>query len=191
VLIRAYGENWDPDLVDWGRVGGERGSLQGEFGPLRNPVGCDVWDQVGIYVLLAEWKAVYVGKITAGNQLGSRLRLHRRGDLAGRWDRFSWYGIRRVNKTGKLAATPKHRKVGPAEIVNTLEALSIVVAEPARNRRFETIPNATLVRQAGAGAPKPLRAQIGALLAGITELQERVDRTDERLAQIEHELSRT
>lgn len=188
MLIRAYGENWDPDLVEWGRVGGERGSLDGEFGPLRNPVSCDVWDQVGIYVLLAEWQTVYVGKVTAGNQLGSRLRLHRRGDLAGRWDRFSWYGIRRLNKTGKLAATPKQRNVGPAEIINTLEALSIVVAEPPRNRRFETIPNATLVRQAGAGAPKPLRAQVGDVLAGIEELRGDFDQLGQRLTEIEGRL---
>lgn len=188
MLIRAYGENWDPELVDWGSVGGRRGSLRGDVGPLRKPVSCDVWDQVGIYVLLAEWKAIYVGKVTSRSQLGSRLRLHLRDDLAGRWDRFSWYGIRRINRTGSLAATPQNRIVGPADIIDTLEALSIVVVEPARNRRFETIPNATLVRQAGAGAPRPLTAHVGRVLEGIAELGERVERIEERLSNIEQQL---
>lgn len=144
MLIRAYGENWEPDLVDWGSVGGRRGSLRGEFGPLRNPVNCDVWDQIGIYVLLAEWKAIYVGKVTAWSQLGSRLRFHLRDGLAGRWDKFSWYGIRRLNRTGELAAIPQNRNVGPAEIIDTLESLSIVLAEPPRNRDSRPAPTPRL-----------------------------------------------
>ncbi len=103
-------------------------------------------------------------------------------------DRFSWYGIRRINGTGNLAATPRQRNVGPAEIINTLDALSIVIPESPRNRRFETIPNARLVRQPGAGAPRPLRADFGEVLEGIGELRDYVARIDERLADIEHRL---
>lgn len=96
MLIRAYGEFWDPDVVAWGKRGrGQRGKLMGWFATVKRPTLVDVWDQRGIYVLHDDWKVVYVGK-TGKTALGSRIRTHLSDDLAGRWDSFSWYGVRGV-----------------------------------------------------------------------------------------------
>ena len=58
-----------------------------------------VWEQRGLYVLWGDWRVIYVGRATQQG-LGNRLQLHRRWRLAGRWDRFSWYGFRKINKNG-------------------------------------------------------------------------------------------
>src|ERR1039457_4974310 len=101
MLIRAYGEWWDPTFVEWGRKGpGNKGKLSGTFAQTET----NVWDQRGIYVLLQDWQVVYVGK-TGSMSLGTRLRTHYfSDDVAGRWDRFSWYGYRRINKNGELSS---------------------------------------------------------------------------------------
>jgi hypothetical protein len=46
---------------------------------------------------------VYAGQVGSGNQKLDRLEQHRRDSLAGRWNKFSWFGLRRVKKTQDLA----------------------------------------------------------------------------------------
>jgi hypothetical protein len=183
VLIRSYGELWSPDLVNWGKRGpGGHATLLGEFGPRRALTIVDVWDQRGIYVLLHEWQVVYVGKAD-GFVLGARLRTHLSDALAGRWDRFSWYGIRGVRKNGRLGADMGNKQTSASELISTFESLLIAVTEPPRNRRREEIPGATLVVQHGAERPRPAASYLEELRGGMLAVSDRLDAIEGRLTQ--------
>jgi hypothetical protein len=176
MLIRAYGEFWNPDLVEWGRRGGEKGKLEGRFGPARNATPVDVWDQQGIYVLQHEWKVVYVG-MTGKTALGSRIRAHLSDGLAGRWDSFSWYGVRGVSKRG-LTKLAKNKNVFTKDVIESFEALVIAVTEPPMNARREAIPGATLVIQEGGEPPRPMRGILEDLRRDIRDLSDRLHRIE-------------
>jgi hypothetical protein len=63
----------------------------------------------------------------------ARLKAHTTDRLSGRWDRFSWFGLRAVQSDGTLfpvATDWKHHIV-----LETLEALLIESLEPPLNRR--------------------------------------------------------
>lgn len=160
VLIRSYGELWSPDLVNWGKKGpGGKAQMAGEFRWQKRKITVDVWEQRGVYVLLHDWQVVYVGK-AGGTPLGVRLRGHLTDTLAGRWDRFSWYGIRSVNVSGLLGAEMEGKQVTATDLISTFESLLIAVTEPPRNRRREEIPGARIVVQAGREPPRALASYI-------------------------------
>jgi hypothetical protein len=55
--------------------------------------------------------------------------------LSGRWDRFSWFGVRKVNnKDGSLADIPESR-IEYSSFIGALEAVLIEGLEPPLNRR--------------------------------------------------------
>ena len=58
----------------------------------------DMARQTGIYILHERERVVYVGK-TETSGLIERLKDHKKGKKWERWDSFSWYGLRPVNKT--------------------------------------------------------------------------------------------
>ena len=103
-FIRAFGMFWSRNEVDWwgedgglellGRVNKNRGALK----------VANFWDQRGIYVLYNDHGPYYVGK-TFDQSLGVRLRQHQKKESphAANWNRFSWFGWRRVLK-GKDSA---------------------------------------------------------------------------------------
>ena len=64
-----------------------------------------------------------------------RLREHRKGDLARRWDRFSWFGLRWVLKSGKLSAPTGAKHAKTPEVLDIIEAILIHSAEPPLNRQ--------------------------------------------------------
>lgn len=174
MLIRAYGEFWDPEPVDWGKVGaGNRGRLEGRFGPASKPTTVDVWDQRGIYVLHHDWRVVYVGK-TGKTSLGSRIRTHLADGLAGRWDSFSWYGVRGVAATGELTKLAVQKNVQTSDVIASFEALLIAVTEPPQNRRKEAIPGAKLLVQGGRDRPRPVRSILEEMRRDLKHLSRRV-----------------
>jgi hypothetical protein len=181
VLIRSYGQLWSPDLVNWGKPGhGNKGQLLGEFGPQREPVEVDVWEQQGVYVLSHEWEVIYVGKSDKVT-LGSRLRQHLNDELAGRWDRFSWYGIRGVVKAGELGAEVTTKNTTSKDLIATFESLLIAVTEPPKNRRRESLPSAQLVLQSGAERPRATASYLQEMRSGIAELGSRLERVEKHL----------
>ena len=96
MLVHAYGEYWLASEVDWGKSG-KQGHLWGYSSKKSKPV--DHWEQRGIYVLFQGFTPVYVGQ-TLHQPLGQRLRHHWNSiDKRGRWDRFSWYGVRDTSET--------------------------------------------------------------------------------------------
>jgi hypothetical protein len=166
MLIRAFGSDWNPDVVDWGAKGpGNRGHLNGRLRVSGKRKTVDFWDAKGIYVLHDEFKTVYVGQAFR-QTLGPRLRDHLTDRFAGRWDMFSWFSLSSVTKRGHIR-DPGQRQVTPEVVNDTLEALAILVADPALNRKRESIPSGLDVEQAKSPHPKTVRNYLERILAKV------------------------
>src|SRR5271166_522019 len=126
--INAYGMYWRYENVDWTA----RPSLLGE--QVKGAKQVNFTDQAGVYILHDGTRVIYVGQAGVSGTLGARLYQHTRSRLAGRWDRFSWFGVRGVNKNGKLADMPQSG-VDVASFILALEAVLIEGLEPPQNRR--------------------------------------------------------
>jgi hypothetical protein len=169
VLIRAYGLFWNPEIVDWGSRGaGNRGELFGTVRIGNAQFKIDFWDVYGVYVLLENFRAVYVGKASR-KLLGPRLRDHLTDRFAGRWDMFSWFALSSVRKVQRNVRKPGKRQVTPPILNDTLEALSILVTDAPLNRKRESIPGALLAQQAENPHPKTIRKYLEEILEKMDE----------------------
>ncbi|HMG05503.1 MAG TPA: hypothetical protein VK581_08580 [Chthoniobacterales bacterium] len=133
MLIRTLGLFWREDHVYWGR-GRNPGSMLGVPVWAARAQPTDFRDQIGVYALYADYDLVYVGQVGRGNQtLFARLKHHRKDDLAGRWNRFSWFGVRRVlgNNTLSSIADALHPELNI--VLDHIEAILIHAAEPPMN----------------------------------------------------------
>jgi hypothetical protein len=134
ILISTVGFFWREDYVYWG-AGRNAGSLLGVPAKNRTAAAVNFREQSGIYVLYADYEVVYVGQSGLGNQnLFNRLKQHRTDDLAERWDRFSWFGIRRVLRGGRRLSgetTAVHPSL--ANVLNHIEGVLIHSVEPPMN----------------------------------------------------------
>jgi hypothetical protein len=75
-----------------------------------------------------------VGQVGAGRgTLFSRLKNHRKNDLAGPWNRFSWFGVLWVRRNTKLSSKTDALHPGLSEVLNRIEAILIHTAEPPMN----------------------------------------------------------
>jgi hypothetical protein len=123
--LRAFGMYWKRDAVIW------RGKpkLLGRQGLAATKV--NFANQIGVYLLHDRDRVLYVGRAT--DSLVTRLLAHTTDRLGGRWDRFSWFGLRNVGLGGELvdSAEPWDQLV----VIETLEALLIESLEPPLNRR--------------------------------------------------------
>ena len=154
--VCAYGLYWERDKVNWnpGR-GGQRG-LWGAAGDGTEPV--DFSNQAGIYVLYNGMTPLYVGRTIAEDRaLMTRLVSHHRDDRKGaRWDKFSWFGFRRVGNNGQLVAT--NANVSTDLLITFLEAVMIEAFLPPLNNRggdllgtmYEQVEDGALVEKRNA-----------------------------------------
>lgn len=134
-MIENMGLFWKADDVFWGAQKNP-GSLLGIQATKLKGRKIDFRDQVGIYVLYADYKIIYVGQTGKGNQkLFYRLRQHLYDDLSERWDRFSWFGTLRVLNNGKLQTEKKAAHPSTGQILNVIEGILIHSAEPPLNRQ--------------------------------------------------------
>ncbi len=132
-LFTTMGLFWREDWVFWGRPKNQ-GRLLGV--PARNlkAIPTDFREQTGIYVLYADYSLVYVGQTGLKQQrLFSRLKQHRKDDLAGRWNRFSWFGIRRAINHGQLSKDVSATHPPLKTVLDQIEGLVIHAAEPSMN----------------------------------------------------------
>ncbi len=122
--LRAFGMFWQRELVLWSGT-----KLLGRQGAGATEV--NFAGQVGVYLLHDRARVIYVGRAT--DALFARLKAHTLDRLGGRWDRFSWFGLRSVNDKGELSDSevPWNHHV----VVETMEALLIESLEPPLNRR--------------------------------------------------------
>lgn len=137
MLIRSYGLFWRTDEIDWNppRGGGPdempRFALLGRQGSRGAKLRiADFMDQRGIYILYGDYGPHYVG-VTTKRALGLRLKEHRSDRLRNRWDRFSWYGFRKVgrgrNRLGlpELSEMALMKRVVQRQMIREMEALLI------------------------------------------------------------------
>jgi hypothetical protein len=142
ILIKTYGEFWNPELVNWNNsyhLLGRR-SRKGE--------DINVYEERGVYVLYKDYLPVYVGKADVSS-IGWRLQQHRHSWRKGpRWDRFSWFGVVGLNDKDQLLRRKPGLRVTSDELIATLEALLIVAIDPSMNSRREKFRNAVRLFQA-------------------------------------------
>ena len=139
--IKNFGLMWERDKVAWSGVRGNAGHLRG-YGPIghakRDQHETDFREQIGVYILYEDSKVLYVGQAGArGQSLYKRLKDHTTDHLADRWNRFSWFGIRIVNQTGRLSAAKGQltRTVTAELMLDLIEGLLINVVEPPLNKQ--------------------------------------------------------
>lgn len=147
-MIQNYGLFWSRDGVHWnygqGGRGAFRGSLKGKIVRNRQDKVIDFRDQVGIYCLYDNnFELLYVGQAGFGNAtLFDRLRTHTGNNLAERWTKFSWFGLKPVlfaepdasAKSTCLGDVPQSQ-IEVGQVLNSLEGILIVGAEPPLNRQ--------------------------------------------------------
>ena len=123
--LRAFGMYWLRENVIW------NGKSQILGRQSLNSSQVNFSEQVGVYLLHDRDRVIYVGR--ASDTLFARLKAHTSDRLGGRWDRFSWFGLRAVDPDGKLSdpAMPWTHAV----VIETLEALLIECLEPPQNRK--------------------------------------------------------
>ncbi len=119
-------------------------------------------------MLYDSFKVVYVGKAFS-TSIGKRLRDHLTDRHAGRWDMFSWYstcthkvGDNKLRKTGT-------RQLSPETVINTLEAIAILIADPALNRKRESLPDAFEAIQVVDPHPHTIRNYLEQILEKLSE----------------------
>ncbi len=149
MLIKHYGLRWRPERVTWGSKGkGGRGTLRGTCKLKKSTYERDFWEEVGVYALYKSDTLVYVGRTTKGT-LGSTLRSHLRRRNEGRWDTFSWFGLRAINTASNSLRKASDKHVAADEVIKAIEAMLIEVANPQLNRKRESIRKAVKVKQIG------------------------------------------
>ncbi len=129
--ILNLGARWKAQDVYWNSAP-KNAKLLGasaKYGPRANFVY-----QSGIYVLYANFTPIYVGQ--ANQSLFVRLKEHHlRDDFVGRWDRFSWFGFRRVigGDNPRLSVPGVNFSISTKQLLNHLEAIMIHGFEPTLN----------------------------------------------------------
>jgi hypothetical protein len=132
-LIQAYGLFWHREEIDWNPGRGKRYDwrLYGRQGAHRQTLQvADFRDQFGIYILYGNLGPHYVG-LTRKRGLGGRLKDHTLDEHKDSWERFSWFGFRKVlkaqNEYGirQLGRMPVEKPASLDSMIADIEALLI------------------------------------------------------------------
>jgi hypothetical protein len=127
-LINAFGMFWDREQVRW------KPSMPKLLGVQQSgSASVNFTAQAGVYILYDRSRAIYIGRVTEP-RTGLRLFEHTRDRLTGRWNRFSWFGVRGVSDNGELSPI-QTVGIGVESLIATMEALLIEGLEPPQNRR--------------------------------------------------------
>jgi hypothetical protein len=133
MFIKNFGQFWHSDEVAWNPGQGVRNAcrlLGRQYINLPGLRLADFRHQQGIYILYSNHGPYYTG-LTLKQGFGKRLLDHHGDRHAGKWDRFSWFGFKKV-----LAGTDQHGicKLGklaeiavgePSAMIRDVEALLI------------------------------------------------------------------
>jgi hypothetical protein len=128
-IINAFGIYWNRTLVHWKSATPDLFGIQ-QIGAKE----VNFKDQKGIYLLHDSRETIYVGQAIE-QTLGKRLKDHTVDRLAGRWDRFSWFGFYPVNDDGKLNLEAQFKEFTIQNLGDILEAILIESIEPQQNRK--------------------------------------------------------
>ena len=128
-VVNAFGMFWERSKVFW-ETQNPRILGQQQYGS--QPV--DFAEQKGVYLLHDSQGVLYVGRVTEQN-LAKRLCQHTYDRLAGRWTRFSWFGVYPVKQDGSLKLSADFTGIDINIIIATMEAVLIEGLEPRQNRK--------------------------------------------------------
>ena len=116
--ITSYGLFWQEKEVNWqpGRGNRNEFNLLGKIGSNKGKVKiADFRLQQGIYILYDDYGPAYAGLTRASYGLGERIKHHTKDHLAGKWDRFCWFGFRdlakKTDRNGILALSDANSNV--------------------------------------------------------------------------------
>lgn len=126
-LIQSFGMYWRANDISWK----SNPRILGQQQPGADNI--DFSDQIGVYVLYDRDRVIYVGR-TTDRGIGQRLFEHTKGRMNGRWDRFSWFGLKGVDDKGSLVPVSLEAN-NEAVVIETLEAILIETLEPPQNRK--------------------------------------------------------
>ena len=128
-IINAFGIYWNRTLVYWKPATPDLFGIQ-QIGAKE----VNFKEQKGIYLLHDNRETIYVGQAIE-QTLGKRLKDHTTDRLAGRWDRFSWFGFYPVNNDGNLNLEEQLKNFTIQHLGDVLEAILIESIEPRQNRK--------------------------------------------------------
>ena len=159
-MITHYGLFWSERDVFWGRqkVPGEmRGKLN-----RRQKKSVNYREYVGLYCLYGDNELLYIGEAGLGTKsdLMTRLKQHRKGPMADRWDRFSWFGCERKSLRDQTDIENAFRQ---------LEAVTIAIINPGFNKQSGTFKGAKQVFQA------PHNDSVGNLETRLSRIEEKLE----------------
>lgn len=133
-IITSIGIFWSREAVDWNSNKKIVG-FQGE----NNADEVDFTDQIGLYILYDRREPIYIGK--SQNSIGKRLLDHTKDRFAGRWDRFSWFGFRKVSDNGSLEISDNESsEVKKNSIIDIMESLTDLTAPSSPSLSMEPYP---------------------------------------------------
>jgi hypothetical protein len=128
-IINSFGIYWNRTLVHWKSATPDLLGIQ-QIGAKE----VNFKDPKGIYLLHDSRETIYVGQAIE-QTLGKRLKDHTVDRLAGRWDRFSWFGFYPVSDDGKLNLDAQFKDFTIRHLGDVLEAVLIESIEPRQNRK--------------------------------------------------------
>jgi len=128
-IINSFGIYWNRTLVHWKSVIPDLFGIQ-QIGAKE----VNFKEQKGIYLLHDSRETIYVGQAIE-QPLGKRLKDHTTDRLAGRWDRFSWFGFYPVKDDGSLNLDTQFKDFTLQHLGDILEAILIESIEPRQNRK--------------------------------------------------------
>lgn len=131
--VLCLGAQWHASDVYW-PVAAKNGQLRGVNSKKVTGHEVNFASQTGIYILFADYRPVYVGQ--ANGSLFARLQMHyRTDDLAGRWETFSWLGMRRAlaGEDPKLSGNASKFVISRKQLLDHFEAAMIHAFEPPMN----------------------------------------------------------
>lgn len=128
-VVNAFGMFWDRSKVFWGTP---QPRILGQQQNGSEPV--DFAEQKGVYLLHDAQGVLYVGRVTDQN-LAKRLSQHTYDRMAGRWTRFSWFGVCPVEQDGLLKTSASFSAININVVIATMEAVLIEGLEPRQNRK--------------------------------------------------------
>lgn len=148
MLVRTYGLFWRTAEVEWHPGPGVRWRMLGRRGYYRPGVRfADFRDQRGIYVLYGNHGPRYVG-LARDRGIGDRLKDHLADRHADMWDRFCWFGFRRVlqrraydSGLRELAPPAAYALGGVNSVIADMEALLIKAMGFPHNYNDMNFPN--------------------------------------------------
>ena len=123
LLFNNYGLFWKRSCVHWHGTKGNPGNLLGRIASSKKTKPINFREQRGLYFLYnSNFDMVYVGQVGSGdNKLFSRLKNHHLEGFADRWEYFSWFGTRRVNKDGSLGVERQSAHPSISDVLDQIE----------------------------------------------------------------------